>query len=86
MESTLNGSWKALWKECVHDFRGFANPRDEVSAIIMLAQHKPGERFKDIQEDNITKLLEYRWENLFAEDLMKVMARGGRKMSHSRNQ
>lgn len=38
-ESTLNGSWKTLWRESLHNFWGLANAKNEVNALVTLAQH-----------------------------------------------
>lgn len=59
----------------MHNFRSFANPRDEMNATLMLTKHTLGEQFEDIQEDVITKFLKSHREDLSIKNLREVMAK-----------
>lgn len=51
---TMNGAWKSIWKECVHDCTGVVNLSSEVAGIVSLGR-KIG--FKDLNEDDVLELL-----------------------------
>ena len=74
MDLTMNGVWKNLCPQFVHNFRGFEKVDQEskevVSNLVTL-----GEKLElDLQEDDFMELLAVQHEELTNEDLMELEA------------
>ena len=71
---TMNGVWKKLCPQFVHDFHGFEKldeePKEVFSNLVTLSE-KPE---LDLQEDDFIKLLAVQHEELTNEDVMKLEA------------
>ena len=70
----MNGVWKNLCPQFVHDFRGFEMV-DEESKEIFINLVTLSEKLElDLQEDNFIELLVVQHEELTTEDLMELEA------------
>ncbi|XP_042211557.1 tigger transposable element-derived protein 1-like [Homarus americanus] len=70
--SSMNGSWKNMWPECVHEFKGFsqAESLQQVQQdIVTLANNVD---FEEVIENGVVELLESHREDLTNEDLMML--------------
>ena len=74
MAITLNGVWKNLCHQCVHNFRGFEKV-DEESKEVFSNQVMLSKKLElDLQEDDFTELLAVQHKELTNEDLMELEA------------
>ncbi|XP_042215868.1 tigger transposable element-derived protein 1-like [Homarus americanus] len=73
--SAMNGSWKNIWPECVHEFQGFsqAESLQKVQQGIVTLANNIG--FEEVVENDVVKLLESHREDLTNEDLMMEQER-----------
>ncbi|TEA37518.1 hypothetical protein DBR06_SOUSAS8810053, partial [Sousa chinensis] len=72
MATTINGVWKKLCLQFVHDFHGFENVDEESKEVfsnLVTLSEKPE---LDLQEDDFIELLAVQHEELTNEDLMKL--------------
>ncbi|KAK3875186.1 hypothetical protein Pcinc_019926 [Petrolisthes cinctipes] len=67
--STMNGVWKKIWPECIYGFKGFPQQSILTKEIVMLAQQAG---FEEVDENDVTELLESHNEELTNEDLMEL--------------
>uniref|UniRef100_UPI0035902DA6 tigger transposable element-derived protein 1-like n=1 Tax=Myxine glutinosa TaxID=7769 RepID=UPI0035902DA6 len=72
--TTLNGCWRKLWPEAVHDFQGFPIQQDEIRNILVLARQVKEEGFADLEEADIVEVLESHDDELTEEDLEELAA------------
>ncbi|KAG7171904.1 Tigger transposable element-derived protein 1-like 202, partial [Homarus americanus] len=62
-ETALNGVWHNLWREVVHDFKGFDEGKDELRG-------EPG--FQEIQEEDVNELLVSMEDPLTSEEVLEM--------------
>ncbi|XP_042212261.1 tigger transposable element-derived protein 1-like, partial [Homarus americanus] len=70
--SAMNGSWKNIWPECVHEFQSFsqAESLQKVQQDIVTLANNIG--FEEVVENDVVELLESHREDLTNEDLMML--------------
>lgn len=64
--SCMNGVWRKVWPECVHDFTGFPSVSDIRKDIVQLS-HEAG--FEDVDDEDVAELLASHEEPLTNEEL-----------------
>ena len=78
--ASVNGCWKNIWPECVHDFSGFMVEkdqfRDHLAKIVALARQVDVEGFSDLQESEVEELLEGHGALLTDDDLEELTKSG----------
>ncbi|CAM2097603.1 unnamed protein product [Caretta caretta] len=79
----MNGVWRKLWPECANDLKGFKNDVPAMKKEILGLAEKVG--FDEVEEADITQLLQSHREELTNEDLiqlevMKAMEEGGQEV------
>ncbi|KAK3884365.1 hypothetical protein Pcinc_011376 [Petrolisthes cinctipes] len=67
--STMNGVWRKIWPECIYGFKGFPQQSILTKEIVRLAQQAG---FEEVDENDVTELLESQNEELTNEDLMEL--------------
>lgn len=67
--STMNGVWRKIWPECVYGFKGFPQQDTLTKDIVKLAQQAG---FEEVDENDVTELLESHNEELTNEDLLEL--------------
>ena len=70
----MNGVWKNLWPQFVHDFCGFENVDEESKEVFSNLVTLSKKLELDLQEDSFTELLAVQREELTNEDLMELEA------------
>uniref|UniRef100_UPI00358F6F9C uncharacterized protein isoform X1 n=1 Tax=Myxine glutinosa TaxID=7769 RepID=UPI00358F6F9C len=68
-QANMNGVWRKLWPECVHDFRGFVNVPEIHPEIVGLAKEAG---FDEVDLDDVVELLESHGEDLSNQDLIEL--------------
>lgn len=64
---TMNGAWKNIWLECIHNFARFApTVTDLLKDIVKLSHTK-------VDEDDVQELLDSHQEPLTNKELMQLM-------------
>ncbi|XP_042229542.1 tigger transposable element-derived protein 1-like isoform X1 [Homarus americanus] len=72
-ESALNGVWRNLWPQVVHDFKGFDEDKD-VKDILKLGKEVRGDSgFQEIQEEDVNELLVSMEEPLTSEEVLEMV-------------
>ena len=72
---TINASWKKLWPEVVHDYKGFTPDEIHNSAVdkaVKLARLLGGKGFSDMTSDDVNDLIDCHSQPLTDEDLMEM--------------
>ncbi|XP_013360806.1 PREDICTED: tigger transposable element-derived protein 1-like isoform X2 [Chinchilla lanigera] len=72
---TVNASWKNLWPEVVHDYKGFSPDevhRSAVAKTVKLAKLLGGDGFSDVTPDNVYDLIDVHSQPLTDEDLTEM--------------
>ncbi|KAG7162546.1 Tigger transposable element-derived protein 1-like 123 [Homarus americanus] len=71
-ETALNGVWRNLWPEVVHDFKGFDEGKD-VKDIMNLVKEVIGDSgFQKIQDEDFTELLVSLEDPLTSEEVLEM--------------
>ncbi|CAI5781457.1 Hypothetical predicted protein [Podarcis lilfordi] len=55
---TMSGCWQNLWKECVHNFKGFPSIATEVNNIVQMTRQVGGDGFVDLIYEDMEELIE----------------------------
>ena len=71
---TLNGVWKNLCRQFVHDFRGFEKVNEESKVVFSNLVTLSEKLELDMQEDDFIELLAVQHKELTNEDLMELEA------------
>ncbi|KAM9385675.1 tigger transposable element-derived protein 1-like [Pholidichthys leucotaenia] len=74
-EQTLNASWRKLWPDVVHDYKGFTPDEVHHSAVhkaVRLARLVATEGFSDMTTEDVNTLIECHSEPLTDEDLVEM--------------
>ncbi|KAG7155119.1 Tigger transposable element-derived protein 1-like 196 [Homarus americanus] len=68
----MNGSWKNIWPECIHEFKGLSQAErlQQVQQDIVTLANNVG--FEEVIENDVVELLETHREDLTNEDLMML--------------
>jgi len=72
MSETLNASWKKLWPEVVHDYKGFSPEEVHHSAVdkaVKLAKLLGGDDFNNMTHEDVNELIDAHSQPLTDEDL-----------------
>ncbi|CAM2096760.1 unnamed protein product [Caretta caretta] len=69
-QECMNGVWGKLWPECVNDLKGFKDIVPAMKKDILGLAKKVG--FDEVEEADITQLLQSHREELTNEDLMQL--------------
>ena len=72
---TLNASWKRLWPEVVHDYKGFSPDEVHHAAVdkaVRLAQLLEGDGFTDMTHEEVNELIDAHSQPLTDEDLTEL--------------
>jgi hypothetical protein len=69
--STLNASWKSLWKDIIDDFKGFPSFSATVRNIVEIGRKVGGDGFSDMEEDDVMELIDSH-DELNVDDLMDM--------------
>ncbi|XP_074854943.1 tigger transposable element-derived protein 1 [Carettochelys insculpta] len=69
-QTCMNGVWGKLWPECVSDIKGFKDVVPDIKKDILGLAKKVG--FDEVEEADITQLLQSHKEELTNEDLMQL--------------
>ncbi|KAI1888220.1 hypothetical protein AGOR_G00182770 [Albula goreensis] len=72
-QSTLNACWSKLWKEAVHDLKGFPNISAEVKQIVDAARSLEGEGLADTNEEDVKQLLQSHKEELTEVEIAELI-------------
>lgn len=79
---TLNASWKNLWLEVVHDYKGFSPDEVYYSAVdkaMKLAKLLAGDDFNDMTPDDVNHLINAHSQPLMDDDLTEMTKSTGEK-------
>nr|XP_006128720.1 tigger transposable element-derived protein 1-like [Pelodiscus sinensis] len=71
-QACMNGVWAKLWPECVNDLKGFKDIIPAIKKDILGLAKKAG--FDEVEEDDVTQLLQSHGEELTNEELMQLEA------------
>jgi hypothetical protein len=69
--STLNASWKTLWKDIIDDFKGFPSFSATVRNIVEIGRKVGGDGFSYMEEDDVMELIDSH-DELNVDDLMDM--------------
>ncbi|XP_053640875.1 tigger transposable element-derived protein 1 [Cherax quadricarinatus] len=68
--ATMNIGWKQLWPECVNDFHDFQEALPDICRDIVTLARRAG--FDEVDDDDVTELLESHGETLTKEELVQL--------------
>lgn len=69
LESTMNGSWRKVWEDCITDFTGFPDVKDVRKDLVRLS-HIAG--FNEVDEEDIQQLFDSHEEPLSNKDVIQI--------------
>ncbi|KAG7172250.1 Tigger transposable element-derived protein 1-like 121 [Homarus americanus] len=72
-ETALNGVWRNLWPEVVHDFKGFDEGKDMKDIMNLIKEVIGDSGFQEIQEEDFTELLVSLGDPLTSEEVLEMM-------------
>ncbi|XP_042240612.1 tigger transposable element-derived protein 1-like [Homarus americanus] len=73
-ETELNGVWRNLWPEVVHDFKGFDEGKDVKDILRLVKEVRGDSKFQEIQEEDVNELLFSMEDPLTSEKVLEMSA------------
>ncbi|KAG7178282.1 Tigger transposable element-derived protein 1-like 113 [Homarus americanus] len=71
-ETELNGVWRNLWPEVVHDFKGFDEGKDVKDILRLVKEVRGDSKFQEIQEEDVNELLFSMEDPLTSEKVLEM--------------